>query len=411
MVAIHPFCALRYNPALIPNLGEVLAPPYDVISHEEQEQLYTASPYNVVRLILGKQYPADTEADSRYTRSQRDFKAWSNARVLARDPVPAIYLIEHTFHTEQGRFARLGFIALLQLEDTPTRSVHRHESTLQAPKTDRTKLLDAVPANLEPIFCVYPDEGGSVQSFLKKLCQSSPITQATLKGDEVRVWAITEPDALQALAHHLKPVSVLIADGHHRYEVAYAHRHQYGALMAYFVSMAEPALVVRAIHRVVAAESANALAMLRTLCVVSPANDLPSLLQWLERDESSGHFGYYDGKALYALTLKPDRLAQWLLTPPLPMPIALLDVSILHGFVLPSLGMRDAEVRYTAAGSEAIALADRNRGSAWLLRALPLQQIYALAAQGLMLPPKSTYFYPKVFSGLAINPLIENPIS
>jgi len=280
MAAIRPFGALRYTPDVVGDLSRVIAPPYDVISEDEQERLYQASPYNIVRLTLGKQCSQDTEADNRYTRAQRDFEAWCQQGILQRDPQPALYLLEHTFVQDGQRRTRLGFLALLDFTDPIERAVYRHEATLAAPKTDRTKLLESVPANLEPIFCVYPDEGGALQARLQQLCARPPLADASLDEEQVRMWAVADPQDVAAIQRALASVAVLIADGHHRFEVALAHRDRYPAVMSYFVSMEDPAL---------------------------------------------------------------------------------------------------------------------------LLRGLPLRQVYAMASTGQMLPPKSTYFYPKVPSGLVIH--------
>jgi len=422
MVAIHPFCALRYNPDLVGELGGVLAPPYDVISPEEQEQLYQASPYNVVRLTLARSFPTDTGEENHYTRAQQAFDVWRGHRILELDPVPAIYLVKQTFDDSGTQRSRLGFIALLGLDASAERGVYRHEATMAAPKQDRARLLEALPANLEPIFCVFPDEGGTVQARLQDLVtRAAPTARATLKEGSIQLWAITDPRVIQDVAHPFISAAVLIADGHHRFEVAYAQRARYGALMAYFVSMADPSLVVRPIHRVVQPDGAAEGQGLRGVCRLERATDLVSLIRWLKDDrgpasatagaaqasERAGCFGYYDGRALYQVTVDPDRLARWLMAPSVPLPLATLDVSLLHELILPAVIPDGRTVRctYTVDASEALRAVDRRAGqSAWLLRTIPLPQIFALAARGLALPPKSTYFYPKVPSGLTINP-------
>lgn len=425
MVAIHPFRALRYSPDVIGELSRVLAPPYDVIEAEEQEQLYQASSYNIVRLILGKQYPTDTSEDNRYTRAARDFAAWRERQILRADPAPSLYLMEHTFDDDGGYSrARLGFIALLELGDPIERLIYRHEETLAAPTEDRTKLFEAVPANLSPIFCVYPDPGKAVQTLLEAAARRAPPTaQAAIHGERIRLWALTDPHVIQEIAQRLASVAVLIADGHHRFEVAYAKRRRYGRLMSYFVSMEDPALVVRPIQRVVQhTERADLPQALQGLCAIERSADLSSLMRWLKEDDGQGRFGAYDGHALYRMTLDPAHLARWLMSPSVRLPLATLDVSLLHGLILPSLGVSPSGanpatrehrgedsgtgVRYTADATRALQMVDQGEGSsAWLLRGISLQQVYALAAQGISLPPKSTYFYPKVPSGLTINPL------
>jgi len=424
MVAIRPFCALRYNPEQISDLSEVIAPPYDVISPEHQERLYQASPYNVVRLILSRQFPRDTPTDNRYTRARRDFEAWRKAGVLVADPIPSLYLIQHTFSDEGQRRSRLGFIALLELGEDIERQVYRHETTLASPREDRMKLLEAVPANLSPIFCVYPDAQGFIHSVLQaQTLEAPPLARAAFNGDMVQVWALTDTRLIHAVADRLRSIAVFIADGHHRFEVACGKRTQYSHVMSYFVSMADPSLIVRPIHRIIWHPALARLDAIRQICQLEPAPDLPSVLQWLQHGPPSsetaegagaphGRFGYSDGNALYHATVHPDRLGRWLSAPSMPGPVAALDVSILHGLILPALtgaapgSDRQALVTYTPRATEALETVARARGSSmWLLRSIPVDQIYALAAQGLTLPPKSTYFSPKVPSGLTIHSL------
>jgi len=408
MVAIRPFCALRYNPERIPELSQVIAPPYDVISPEEQDRLYRRSPYNVVRLILGKQQPADTDADNRYSRARQEFDGWRRDAILRQDPRPAVYLVEQTFEADGRTQIRLGFIALLAFEAATEGRVFRHEATLAAPKADRTKLLEAVPACLEPIFCVVPDEGGAIQAMLRRWTQAAPTVQTIWEKHPLRLWAVTEPRAIEQLTERVASAAVLIADGHHRFEVAYAHRDRYPALMSYFASMADPALVVRPIHRLVTGPAAS-VESLRGWCRVEPAGDLAGLIAWLQQapEGTAGttiRFGYYDGTGFFQITVSPEHVAQWLMAPPVPLAVATLDVSVLHGLLLPRLGVNGAGIRYVADAAHAIAAVGHGEaGAAWLLRGLPLAQVYALACRGMALPPKSTYFIPKVPSGLTLH--------
>jgi uncharacterized protein (DUF1015 family) len=404
-------------------LSRVLAPPYDVISGKQQAQLHEASPYNIVRLILGKDSPADTETANRYTRAGETFAAWCADGVLQPDLVPALYVTAHTFRDEQGApQTRLGFTALMELDESTPQGVYRHEATLTAPKADRMKLLEAVPANLSPIFCVYPDEGARIHRLVQDvLAGTAPIAQASLPEEIVRLWVINEPDLMDALARHLASVAVLIADGHHRFEVAYATRHRYRALMSHFVSMGDPALIVRPLHRVVRLEPGREPAAVREFCALAPIGNLEALNRWLNAESSAGSFGYYDGRGLYKATPRSSARTQWQKTTRLAPALASLDVSLLHGLILPRLGVdptaitdeapgRDATggvrgVQYVPQAHEALRAIDRGEADlAWFVRGLPLQQVYALAAQGLLLPPKSTYFYPKLLSGLTINP-------
>ena len=406
MPGVRPFRALRYNPSLVGDLSRVIAPPYDVIGPQEQDWLYQASPHNVIRLILGKTSPEDTAQENRYSRAKYDFTAWRDQRVLEQDEELALYLIEQSFAEPDGaRRARLGFIALMELGE---HSVYKHEATLAAPKQDRTRLFEAIPANLEPIFCVYPDEGAVVHRRLQDYAaRTGPTVQATLGGDGITLWRVTDQALIQEVVRRLAPVTALIADGHHRFEVAYANRQRYGTLMTYFVSMEEPSLVVRPIHRMCKGLGRSATPALRDVCELTPVSALEGLLQWLagEAGREGGQFGYYDGYAFYRAIVRPERLQAWLNAPTVPAPLAALDVCLLHGLILPSISGGSApDCVYPADAAQAVQTADQGENrSVWLLRGIPLTQVYALAGQGLSLPPKSTYFYPKVPSGLTIS--------
>ena len=405
MVAVAPFQALRYNLDAVNHLSRVVAPPYDVISPAQQERLYQASPYNVVRLILGKTYSTDTPEDNRYTRARQDFEAWCSQRILRRDQAPSMTLVEHTFVWEGQTKRRLGFLALLQLDERNRAGILRHEATLAAPKADRTRLLAAVPANLSPIFCVYPDAGKTVQSILERgSLDPAPWASATLGTDVIRVWIMTAPEIIREIQSRLADASVLIADGHHRFEVAYANRERYGALMSYFVSMEDPALAIQPIHRLMPSQSPKPLDALQALCDIHPTENLAALTDWLH-ENGPGRFGCYRDKTFYRVAVKPESLARWQRSPSVPVLIATLDVSLLHGLLFPHLGADQAHLHYTADVQEALQEADHQTSTtAWLLRGMPVSQVHAIAAQGLTLPPKSTFFYPKVLSGLAFNP-------
>ncbi len=399
MPRILPFRAVRFTPAA-GALDALIAPPYDVLSPADQDRLYAASPHNIVRLMLGKQFADDTDQNNRYTRARRDFDVWQAGGVLRRDAAPALYLLEHMF-TAPGdavRRKRLGFIALLDLADAE--QVLRHEATLSAPKADRTKLLEAVPANLEPIFCVYPDAGGAIHARVMQAAASAPDATGRLGEDEIRVWALTDPGVVQDIAGRVAQAQLMIADGHHRFEVGRAHRDRYGAMMAYFVSMAEPALVVHPIHRLIDGPAPAAAATLARLCRLEPVPDPAGLPAWIAQAGLGYRFGLRDATGWHRVQVLPEAASGWLAQAGPPRELAALDVSVLHGLLLPALGVEASRVRYTGSFQEAVSAPV---GAAWLLRGIPLDTVYQLARQGIMMPPKSTYFYPKVPSGLTIN--------
>ena len=423
MVAIAPFRALRYNAERIGSLSRVVAPPYDVISSEEQDQLYDASPHNVVRLIYGKQFPDDDQRVNRYTRAQATFEEWRKTGVLIQDDTPALYLVEHAFAWRGQSLRRLGFLALLVFDGSVPERVLAHEATFEAPKADRSQLLEAVRANLSPIFVVAPDPQRHTYTLLDRVSHDQqPLATARFHEEAVRLWAIMDAEMIRAIRERLAGVSVLIADGHHRFAVALSKRHLCGAVMSYFALREDPALVVWPIHRVVNVtpdRRAAWRARLESLCRLDPAPSLEHVTRWLATTQGQGRFGYYEQGRCYTATLSEDMLAAWLLRASVPLALAGLDVTLLHEMMLPELvGPADPRraiegsshgttplCRYTPDPAEAIQMAAQAEGGcAWLLRPIPLPQVVALAAQGFTLPQKSTYFYPKVLSGLCIHP-------
>jgi uncharacterized protein (DUF1015 family) len=404
MASIHPFRALRYTPAA-GDLSRLLAPPYDVITTDQQEALYAASPHNVVRLILGAQRPTDTERDNRYTRARDDFLAWRRQGLLTQDAAAAFYAVRQTFLDPFGdRRTRLGVIALLDLEDVDEDQMLKHERTLAGPKADRARLLEAVPANLEPIFLIYPDTAGSLQRAVEAACAGTPTVTATVGADDVRLWVLRDAAFAKRFEQHLKTVPLLIADGHHRFEVAIAHRDRVRHLMAYVVSMADPGLVVHPIHRLL--DRAPATAGLASLCDVEPAANASAALAWVQRQEAGqGCFGYCERGAAYRVRVREAVRRRWVAEAREPAELAGLDVSVLHGLILPATDIVSEQVRYTGNPAEVwAALQNGQAKAAWLLREIPLAVIFKLAQAGYVMPPKSTYFYPKVPSGLTIHP-------
>ena len=422
MVALAPFRALRYNPALVGDLSAVLAPPYDVISPRQQDQLHQRSPYNVVRLILGKDAPADSPSDNRYTRAKQTFEEWRASGVLLRDDAPAVYLCEHTFRWQAQPCRRLGLFARLEFEGSVPDGVLAHEQTFEAPKQDRAQLTEAVQAQLSPIFCVAPDPERRTALFVERLMRAQPPAAAArlparpeshgTGGDdeEVRLWVASDPEVIRALQQQTAPHRVLIADGHHRFAVALSKRHLCGGVLTYLSWANDPGLLVHPIHRVVripwgARERWRS--QLRTLCTLTPASSLEPLMRWLASSAEQGRFGYYESGRWYQTQVQESVLMPWLMRPSVPLALAGLDVSLLHQLLLPAL-LRDgtpASIRYTPQPAEARSLVEQGDGDClFLVRPIALEQVLALAAQGFALPPKTTYFYPKVPSGIVINP-------
>src|SRR5712692_8272991 len=221
MAEIHAFRGFRYDLGRVGALGDVVAPPYDVIDPGLQQALYDRSPYNVIRLILNKEHPTDTEADNRYTRSAAVLRDWQREHVLTQDSARALYVYHQEFEAEGRRYVRRGFLARVRLEPFGAGRIYPHEETMVGPKADRLKLFRATAMNLSPIFGLYPDEAGEVQARLDAAVgRSLPLEATDHLGVVNRLWPLTDQQVVSAVTGLMGPKPVFIADGHHRYETA-----------------------------------------------------------------------------------------------------------------------------------------------------------------------------------------------
>ena len=265
MARIFPFRGLRYNPSRVA-LGEVVTQPYDKITPAMQDRYYTDSPYNLVRIILGKPRAGDNESESVYTRAAAFVQEWRDEGVLTPDPEPSIYLYTQTFRvpgdSSGSVMERRGFIALGQLEDYDQKVVFRHEQTLSKPKADRLNLLRATQTHFGQLFMLYSDPTAEIDAALR---QSVPPTAEVRDEYDVlhRMWTISDPAILQTMQAKMADKKLIIADGHHRYETALNYRNEmrkqagggsveaYERVMMTFVNMDAPGLVILPTHRVV----------------------------------------------------------------------------------------------------------------------------------------------------------------
>ena len=217
MPEIKGFRGWRYDRAKIGNLSAVVAPPYDVISKKEQEALYRKSPYNVVRLILGREESQDSPASNRYTRARAFLNEWKREGVLAQDSLASVYVYAQDYREEGRAKRRIGFLAVMRLDE---RAVLRHENTLAAPKKDRLALLKEVRTNLSPIFGLFEDKKTALQKLLQSAMKSTPCLDVSIDGVRHRLFPETRAEALEMIRRELRSKPMFIADGHHRFEVA-----------------------------------------------------------------------------------------------------------------------------------------------------------------------------------------------
>lgn len=223
-MTLIPFRGIRFNPQVVGELDRVMAPPYDVISAKRQQQLYDASPYNIVRIDFGQQQPHDTEGNDRYSRAASELEAWLQKKALIQDEEPSLYLYEQTFSYADKSYARRGFFAARRIEPLGKR-IRPHEKTLSGPKVDRLLLMKATEANLSPIFCLYSDPSQQVTAMLAASYETKPVYDFVDRdGIREKLWRVTDPKIFKEVDHLFAEKDLFIADGHHRYETAITYR-------------------------------------------------------------------------------------------------------------------------------------------------------------------------------------------
>ncbi|HEV2235763.1 MAG TPA: DUF1015 domain-containing protein [Ktedonobacterales bacterium] len=446
MADVQPFAGIRYQDSAA--LADLVTPPYDVISSEAQARYYDRHPENIIRLELGRETPRDNALDDRYTRAAVTFAEWRLRGVLRQD-APALYVYEQRFTALGATHTRVSLLGRVRLEPWEAGVVLPHERTLSKPKDDRLKLLRASAANLSPILSLYDDPKGQMAKRLAKVRRGQPaVAFADEAGEEHRLWLVKDAAMTAQVAAFFAPARLYIADGHHRYETALAYRDELRAIRrglevgdsANFVMMAlaaveDPGLVVLPTHRLLHDVSPERLAALdttlaqwfesETLASTEPAD-------WLARLDQAGA-----GEAGTALVVvRPEGSALWRLTAagrramhgPAVAELAsadsddaagpsdawrALDVVVAHALVLGQA--LDIDAAAVAAGGrvtytrDAAAAASAVRGGhaslALLLNPTPPTAIRDVALAGDRMPQKSTYFYPKLITGLTINPL------
>lgn len=432
MAHIEPFRAFRYDLAKVA-LADVATQPYDKITAAMQDRYYAASPYNLVRIILGKRQASDGPSESPYTRAANFFREWRQQEILRQDPHPSLYRYIQRFSApltaskEALQFERHGFIALGKIEDYSAGVVFRHEQTLAKPKADRLDLLRATRAHFGQIFMLYSDPSSEID---RTLASSDPV-MAEMR-DEYgvlhQIWKVSDAGTIDLVRNKMRDKKLIIADGHHRYETALTYRNErraekktgqdppaYEFAMMTFINMENPGLLVLPTHRVVhglADFSADAFReRAGRFFTVDEADRNVSPERATAMLREAGH----TGTALLAATA--ERV--FLLSRPKPAPeifkgVSLrqqsLDVVQLHKCLLEEvLGISEQAIReqanitYVRDTGEALNSVRTGQANvAFLMNAAKIHQIRDIAFSGEVLPQKSTDFYPKLLSGLAI---------
>ncbi len=409
MPEIQPFRGIVYD---VPQheLAHVIAPPYDVIPPDYQDELYARDPRNVVRMALNRQ-----PGDAAYADAARHFASLLAEGVLRRDERPALYVLAQTFGGEEGEsHTRLGLLARLRAETPERGGVLPHEHTRAAAKEDRFKLLVATRANFSAIFNMVTDEGGALARALESATRGAPAFDVTDdEGVRLRLWRLTDSASVDAFRALLADARAYIADGHHRHATAL----RFGATpggspftLGYFTPLEAPGLVVLPYHRILARGPSldEARARLAAHFALRAVPDAHAAARGASVSRAAYAFGLAQpGAGALVAEARPE--AAELLPPGGPACLRALDTWFVHHAVLgPLLGVPDDAVSYVHSLGEAEqAVAESRCRLALLLRATPVRQIVDVAEARESMPAKSTFFYPKLPSGLVIHAVDE----
>ncbi len=439
MADIKPFQGILYDTDKVKDLKGVVTPPYDVISERQRKGYFDRHPQNVIRLILSKGEPHDTAKDNRYTRSAEFFHGWLDEGILIKDTEPALYLTVMDFVSESEARSRLGFIALVRLEEFQKGGILPHEKTFSATKADRMKLMEASKANFSPIFTLFSDPAEEIVGPLRACVQGAEpdLDFVEVIGYRHRLWRLTDQEIHKEISRQLAGKRLYIADGHHRYETALNYRNKMVAtnggldpddpcnfVMMYLTSMQDPGLILRSVHRMLChvpqvdmdsfAEKAKTFFHVEALDIEADGKtEVPAAFLARIRTESKpGVLGVVvrGHRALYILRMK-DGIMDRSFDGEIPAAHRKLDVTIATKLVLQGvLGLDDdalddeKRVLYTSRTQKAFRYVREEKCDiALILNPTKMSDVEETSNAGLIMPRKSTYFFPKVLSGLVMN--------
>ncbi|MCW3006284.1 MAG: hypothetical protein JWP17_910 [Solirubrobacterales bacterium] len=424
MAEIQPLNALRYEPAVAGPLQNLLAPPYDVIDAEQRAELVARSPYNVVAIDL-------PDGDDPYATAAATLQRWRDEGAVVEDEGPALWVLRQDYTGPDGRtMTRQGFLTAVRVTEYGPGRIRPHERTHPGPKEDRLRLTRATKANLSPIFSLYSDPDQRAWHALAPFTAGAPWADAVDdEGTRNQLWRVDDTETIAAVQEALADAELLIADGHHRYETARAYADEIGGegphryVLMCLVSLQDPGLTVYPTHRLVkdtTPEQQEALAQaLRADFTIEMVDDLdPS------RDDGTGSggnepgspltLGYFDRNFGEPLRLiLDDQATADAALPGKPEPYRRLDAAVLEALLLKGpLELTDDDIShlnrfgYARTAEQARGLVENGTFDlAFVLRPTPIEQVREVAEAGESMPPKSTYFYPKLPTGLLFNPL------
>jgi uncharacterized protein (DUF1015 family) len=415
MADVRPFNALHYVLDKVGSIADVAAPPYDVIDDGRRAALLSRSPFNVVEVDLPR-------GDDPYGHAARTLESWTGDGILASDPDPAVWALTQEYSAPDGsRRTRHGILARIRVEEYGPGRVRPHERTQPGPKRDRLELTRATRHNLSPIFALSTEDAWAD---VEAQTASDPWAEVSDDDGTVhRIWRVSDPDAHAAVASTLAPAELLIADGHHRYETARAYMEEIGGegahcyTLACLTGLGDPGLTVFPTHRLLSGLADDPEAQQRLgsgLKELFEVEEVATEDLDPEGEEGIGVFGYIDSHLRQGFRLRLKDTAELdRLLDGRPQAYRRIDAVILEALVLKGvLGLTEEDIAakrgvgYTKSVDESLAvLEDGAYDAAFILRPTPVDAVREVAAEGETMPPKSTYFFPKLLSGLVFNPL------
>ena len=417
MSVIKPFNGLVYNPAKIADMGKVVCPPYDVISPEQEIVLKKRSPHNFIHVMLAKADAKHGEDDARYAKAGETFRQWLKDGVLIQDAKPCIYYTKQEYKVMGQRYSRMGFLAVMKIEDEKAK-IHPHEKTHAGAKEDRFKLWSALKAACSPIFVCFSDRQKKVEGiFQRKIAATKPFVDV-VDDDGTRnlCWRLDDPVLIQEVVDTFDNQNLFIADGHHRYEVSRRYREMmlaenpnatgdepWNYVMTYFTNIDSRDLQIFPIHRIVRnfPKDITFLEELFRIDTIKKREDLVVMIAKAGRNEHA--FGLYTKKGIQLLRLKNKNQIDAFIKEG-SQDYRSLDSLILKAFVFDKLGIRSEDITYCNKDmDECFSTVDNNDNvAAFILNPVRIEQLRSIALNGEKMPPKTTYFYPKAISGLAM---------
>ncbi len=429
MSTIRPFSAVRYAPPASRDISTRLAPPYDILDEQDKRRFLAADPKNFVKVDLPHTPPKSAGPPAAYEASRRTLEQWLAEGTLIRDAQPMIYVYHQKFRYAGVPYTRKMFFARLRLEPFGTGMVFPHEHTFGGPKEDRLCLTKATAANLSPIFGLYEDAPNRVSRFLEESLDGPELARGTLEDVENRLWGVADPQRIAAVTDMMSSRPIYIADGHHRYGTGLLHRDwiisQHGPLppehpanyvLCVFCAMEDPGLLILPTHRVLVGVSIAADVLrsddqleVRPLSVSEP-DDVVRALQPLGPQAMAMHNsqagGYVAVRPRHSNLLdrfEPDHSPAWR-----GLGLALLHAYLLKHVIVPKCcNGQEPTIQYVKSAPDAVVAAHETHGTVFLMQPNTIEELRAVCSSGDLMPHKSTYFYPKLASGLVINPLKE----